>query len=373
MDDAALKFVEIKEMAKSKDEEERRKAAHLLGDLKDKRGVEILIILLQDPCSAVREAASYALKKIGGEEVIKKLISLIYSEEAYIRNTAIEILEEIGEEGVEDIASLLKDKDHDIRKFACDMLGNVKSPRAVSYLISTLDDYHINVACAACEALGNIRDKAATGALIRVITQKKDKWLTCYAIEALGKIKDPRATEVLMDLSSSDDPLILFALVKAFGEIKDGQMIRKLFMWLEAPSLSGAALETLARIAVEDPEKIREALVEKPEKLDIIRSFLKDPTWGAKKSAALLLGAARDREAVPLLVSLLDENDEKTREEAVKALLQIDPELTTLPSETKENTRELLEALIYDNDEKMRKLAREALERFGSSSQDLSD
>ncbi len=370
MNDEALKFTELMKKVKSENEEERREVAFLLGDLKDGRGVEILIELLKDPCSAVREAAADALKKIDGEEVIQKLISLLYSEETYIRNTAIEILEEIGEKAVENIASLLQDKDHDIRKFACDMLGNIKSSRATTYLISALDDSHINVACAACEALGNIQDKAATEALVRIITEKRDKWLISYAVEALGKIKDPRATRILMKLSSSKDPLILFALIKAFGEIKDIQMIRKLFMWLDSPSLSSAALETLARIATEAPEKIQEALRKEPEKLGVLRGFLKDPTWGVKKNAALLLGVARDREAVPLLVCLLDEDDEKTREEAMKALLQINPELTGLPFEAKENAEELLETLIYDNDEKVRKLACKALEKLGYFFQD---
>ena len=373
MDDRDLKFTRLEKMAKSEDEEERREAAHLLGDLKNKGGVRVLITLLQDPCGAVREAAAGALKKIDRKEVIQKLISLLYSEEVYIRNMAIEILEEIGEKAVEDIASLLQDKNHDIRKFACDMLGNIKNSRATAYLILALDDPHINVACAACEALGNIRDKTATGALIRVITEKKDKWLTCYAVEALGKIKDPQATKVLMKLSSSKEPLILFALIKAFGEIKNIQMVRKLFMWLDSPPLSSAALETLARIAMEAPEKIREILRKEPKKLDVIRGFLKEPTWGVKKNAALLLGVARDRKAVPLLVCLLDEHDEKTREQAMKALLQIDPELTGLPFEAKENARELLETLIYDNDEKIRKLACKALEKLGWFSQELSD
>lgn len=357
-------FSELLQKIKGGGEEERRRAAHLLGEMKEKRGIKPLIELLSDTSCAVKEAAADALSKINGREVIQELVFLLRSEEADLRNIAIEVLEEIGERAVESLFSLLDDEDHDIRKFACDILGNIGSPRAVPYLISALNDPHINVACAACEALGNIRDKRATKVLVKILKYKDKKWLVYNAVEALGKIKDPRAIEPLMQLSSSKDPLILFALIKAFGEIGDIRMVDQLLSWLDSVSLSKIAVEALAKIARKDEEKVSFSLKNSPDKIELLRKFLKDPASEVRKDATFLLGIIGDKEATPLLVSLLFEKEEKVREEAMRALLKIDPELTHLSPEVEDIAREILEAFLYDNDKKLREAAGKALERF---------
>jgi len=364
-------FSELLKKIKSESEEERRRAAHLLGEMKEKRGIKPLIELLSDTSCAVREAAADALSKINGREVIQQLIFLLRSEEVDLRNIAIEILEEIGEKAVEPLSSLLGDEDHDIRKFVCDILGNIGSPRAVPCLISALNDPHINVACAACEALGNIKNKKATKVLVKILKDKDREWLVYNAVEALGKIKDPRAIEPLMQLSSSKDPLILFALIKAFGEIGDIRMVDQLLSWLDSATLSKTAVEALTKIARKDEEKVFFSLKNSPERIELLRKFLKDPAAsGVRKDAAFLLGIIGDKEVTPLLVSLLSEEEEKVREEAMRALLKIDPELTYLPREVEDIAREILEVFLYDNDKKLREAAGKALERFSPISEE---
>jgi len=361
-----LEYEKIIKKIRSEDEDERRYAAHFLGETKKRRGVKPLIKLLSDSSEAVREAAAEALSKIDGKEVIQELISLLYIEEVDLRNIAIEILEEIGENAIEPLSLLLKDKSQDIRKFACDIMGNIGSPKAVPCLISVLDDPHINVACAAAEALGNIKDKGATPALVRALKGKK--WLTYNAVEALGKIKDQRAVEPLMKLTFSKDPLILFALIKTFGEIGDVRMVEYLLSCLDSTTLHNAAVRALTEIARREEEKVLSCLKNYPEKLNLFRKFLKDSPPQVKKDVAVLVGVAKDKKALSLLFPLLSR--EETREETMKALLKIDPEFTSLPQEVKDTARETLEVFLYDNDERLRKAAEKALKRFSSAAEE---
>jgi HEAT repeat protein len=332
--------------------------------MKEKRGIKPLIELLSDPSGAVKEAAANALSKINGQKVIQELILLLHSEEADLRNIAIEILQEIGEEVVEPLSLLLGDENHDIRKFACDILGNIGSPRAVPYLISALNDPHINVACAACEALGNIKDKKATEVLVKILKDKDRKWLVYNAVEALGKIGDSRAVEPLMQLSSSRDPLILFALIRTFGEIGDARVVDQILSWLDSATLSRAAVEALAKIAEKEEEKLSFSLKNFPKKVELLHKFLKDPDSKVRKDTAFLLGVIQDKKALPPLFSLLSQDEEEVREKAMRALLKIDPELTSLPREMEDRAREILEVFLYDNDKKLREVAGKALERF---------
>jgi len=363
---SSLEYEKIMKKIRSEDEDERRYAAHLLGETKERRGIKPLIKLLSDSSGAVKEAAAEALRKIDGEEVIQELISLLYIEEVNSRNIAIEILGEIGEEAIEPLSLLLKDKDHDIRKFACDIMGNIGSPKAVPCLISALDDPHINVSCSAAEALGNIKDKRATPALVRALKDKK--WLAYNAVEALGKIKDQRAMKPLMQLTFNKDPLILFALIKTFGEIGDVRMVEYLLSCLDSATLRNAAVEALAKIARREEEKVLCCLRNYPEKLNLLRKFLKESCPQVKKDGAFLIGVAKDKEAVPLLFSLLSR--EEIREEAMRALLKIDPELTSLPEEEGDIAREILEVFLYDNDENLREAAGKALKRFSPVTDD---
>lgn len=357
-------YEEIMEKVSSKDESERRYAAHLLGEMKKRESIKPLMQLLFDISTAVQEAAADALVKIGGEEVVREIIPLLRSEDVALRNLAIEILEEIGEKAIDTLPCFLKDKDHDMRKFICDILGNIGSPKAIPYLIPVLNDPHINVACAACEALGNIKDKKATEALVKILKDKERKYLVYNAVEALGKIKDTRAVEPLMGLSPSKDSLLLFALIRAFGEIGDVRVVDYLLSELNSPALGKVAVEALAKIARKNKEKISSCLKNYPDKVKLLRKFLKDSSSEVRKDATFLLGVVKDKEAMPFLTSLLSDEEEKVKEEAMRALLEVDPELTFLSQEVEDVAREILEVFLYDNDKRLRELAGKALKKF---------
>jgi len=354
-----LKFSELLRKIKSENEDERRWAAQMMGELRKKEGIPHLINLLSDKSTAVQEASADALIKIDGKEVAEKLISLLSSNEASVRNISIEILEGIGEEAVEVLVSLLKDEDHDIRKFACDTLGNIASPKATPYLITILNDSNINVACAAAEALGKIGDRKAVESLTKAL--EGNMWLICSCLEALGKIGDKRAIESLMSIPSNENTLVLLATIKSLGKIGDGRAIDFLLSFSKSEALKRAATEAIAQI-VEKEGKVVDEL--KKANLSFLLELLESKSTSTRKAAAFLSGKVKYKKAIPSLVKFLFDEDEEIREMGMKALILIDPGLGYLPLEKDEEVREILELLLYDNDEEVRNAANKALKRL---------
>ncbi|HHF53175.1 MAG TPA: HEAT repeat domain-containing protein [candidate division WOR-3 bacterium] len=359
MTSSKLKFSELLRKIKSENDEERRWAAQMMGELREKEGIPHLINLLSDKNTAVQEASADALVKIDGKEVAEKLVPLLSSMEASVRNISIEILEGIGKKAVDVLLSLLKDKDHDIRKFACDALGNIADPKATSYLITTLNDPNINVACAAAEALGKIGDKRAVDPLTKVL--EGNMWLICSCVEALGRIGDKRAVESLMSIPSSENALVLLSTIKSLGKIGNGRAVDFLLSFSKSETLRGAVAEAIAQI-VEKEEKV----IDKIKELDLsfLLELLESKSTSTRKAAAFLLGKVKYKKAISSLVNFLSDEDEEIRETGTKALILIDPNLGYLSSEKKEEVKEILESLAYDNDEEVRNAANEALKRL---------
>jgi len=326
MDTPQPGFDEFMKKVKSESEEERRGTAHLLGEMKEKRGVKPLIELLSDRSEAVQEAAADALVKIDGEEVIQGILPLLKSEAAGVRNLVIEILQSLGEKSLDALLSLLKDEDHDVRKFACDILGNIGSHRAVSHLIATLKDPNKNVASSAAEALGNIGDNKAVKPLIKSLKSKM--WLSCPAAEALGKIGDSRAVKPLIHLilnCSEENNLTLFFAVKALGDIGEIEGGEFLVSFLE--SAQGAIvthiIEALEQISLGSGENLL-LKANSGKIIPLLLASLKDEDIEVRRKAIITLGQIKSSQAIEPLINLLLDSEEEIREAAAQALVNVD-------------------------------------------------
>ena len=92
---------EIVEALSSADSETIRDAAFKAGDLGLEEAVPQLCELIKSPSVGVQEAAEYALRKIRGPQVVGALLPLLRSDEAPVRNVAMDILREIGVDSIE--------------------------------------------------------------------------------------------------------------------------------------------------------------------------------------------------------------------------------------------------------------------------------
>ena len=284
--------------------------------------IETLIAALEDEHLAVREAAEQVLISLKGRDVVEALIPCLSESSTTILNYAVEILSQIGDVASDRILQLLESRNHDIRKFGCDILGSLKHTESVYELIELLNDPHVNVAIAAGEALGNLEHAEAVPYLIRAL-RHQDTWMRCIAAEALGKIGDPRAVDPFIAMSPHEDPIVLYSVVKAMGNFRDQRVLPYILSILQtSPMFAPSAAQALEQLAQRQGDSIYEAICHAGVGELFLRLFSSD-NQDVLRSAIIIVGQLQLQEAVHPLGQLLEHNSENIVNEAIEALVRI--------------------------------------------------
>lgn len=122
--------------------------------------------LYVEPDTSVREVLLTSLTCIGDGVAIDALVNCLRSEDAGLRNEAIEAMAKLAEPVARIIEQLLQDRDSDIRLFAINILATLRHPKVEAWLIEVLErDPHINVCAGAIDVLVEVGSSAAIPAL----------------------------------------------------------------------------------------------------------------------------------------------------------------------------------------------------------------
>lgn len=110
--------------------------------------------LAREGNGSVREALFTSLCTLGGTAAVDVLLPLLRSEDAALRNGAIESLAHLPEAAGQRIDALLHDPDADVRIFTVNLLGSLRHARVGPWLNQVLEkDTAINVVAAAVEVI----------------------------------------------------------------------------------------------------------------------------------------------------------------------------------------------------------------------------
>ena len=151
-------------------------------------GIDALCRHLPDETAAsVREAILAVLLRHRSVEVVTALLPLLRSEDAALRNAAIEGLAEMPDEVAPHIDTLLADPDNDVRIFAANLLSLLPHRRAGEWLRVALADPHPNVCAAAIDGLAEIGDAAAAAALAAVPARFPGNALLAFAADIAAR------------------------------------------------------------------------------------------------------------------------------------------------------------------------------------------
>ncbi|MCA9456199.1 MAG: HEAT repeat domain-containing protein [Nitrospiraceae bacterium] len=200
----------------------RMSAAKGLSRIQNSLAIDTLILLLQDKVPAVREEAGRAIQAIGNTS-IPKLLEKLKDQNWKIRLRAVEALTLLKPlEAVGHLMILvLEDSDTAVRQDAVRALGQIGDPRAIPLLLSSLALETPSLKLPSIEALGQLRSTEAIPMLIALVNSlpkeayedrmegctdpqyKKDLPPLEAAIRALGKIRDPQAVPALIQALQS--------------------------------------------------------------------------------------------------------------------------------------------------------------------------
>lgn len=284
--------------------------------------IETLIASLEDEHLAVRETAEQLLISLKDRDIVEQLIPCLSGSSTTTLNYTVEILSQIGDAAIDRILQLLESKNHDIRKFGCDILGQLKYEECVYELIDLLNDPHVNVAIAAGEALGDIKHAEAVPYLMRSL-QHQDTWMRCIAAEALGKIGDPRAIEPFISMSPHEDPIVLYTVIKAMGNFHERRVLPYILSILQSsPMFASSAAQAIENLAQHQGDSIYED-VRHAGVGEYFLKLLSNDNQDVLRSAVIVVGQLQLQQAVHPLGKLLEHNSEDIVNDAVDALIMI--------------------------------------------------
>ncbi len=168
---------------------ERRWASRELAEYKE-ASTYLVEQLMKEEDISVREIIITSLTEIRDEIAVVGLINCLKSEDAHLRNSAIEALKQMPEQVSAYIEKLLKDKDPDIRIFAVNILESLRHPDVDKWLIEVIEkDENVNVCGTALDLLAEIGTEEDLSAIKKLKERFKDEPYIQFAADlALERI-----------------------------------------------------------------------------------------------------------------------------------------------------------------------------------------
>lgn len=141
---------------------------------------------------SVREVILTTLTRLGDATAVAGLVDCLRSEDAALRNEAIEAMKQLPDEVAPIMQVLLADPDPDVRIFAVNILESLCHRDVESWLIEVIDtEPHVNVCGTALDLLSEVGSGAAVAALARLKERFADEPYIQFAADlALGRIKE---------------------------------------------------------------------------------------------------------------------------------------------------------------------------------------
>lgn len=146
----------LKAQLQSASANERRWAARDLADCPD-AAAALVTQLQMETNRSVREVMFTTLTILGNAVAVKGLVACLRSEEAALRNEAIEAMKQLPAQVAPMMQQLLQDEDADVRIFAVNVLESLRHPSVEDWLITVIaQDDHVNVCATAVDLLTEI-------------------------------------------------------------------------------------------------------------------------------------------------------------------------------------------------------------------------
>jgi len=145
--------------------------------------------LHEESDNTVRDAIFTTLARIGGSAVVDGVVPFLRSDDAELRNCAIDVLKNLPDATAGCIESLIGDADPDVRIFAINVLESLRHPKVEAWLIEVLqNDPHENVCATAIDLLGEVGTPAAIPALRAARTRFESEFTRFACDLALQRI-----------------------------------------------------------------------------------------------------------------------------------------------------------------------------------------
>jgi HEAT repeat protein len=310
------------ERLSSTDEAERIYAAEDIGYANQLAGVAPLLARLrEEPSRAVREAIFAALLQIEDDAVIEGALVLLDSEDSFLRNQAVALLQALGAKALPQLARAFQEGDRDRRKFVVDIVARLADTGASDLYTQALQDPDMNVVITAVESFANTRQFGFREQIESLISPDAHPMLLGACIEALAQIGDAGSLDAVRRSFGTGHALPGYlqpAYLKLVGAKGGASDVDEIGMFAGAPSLDAAVLNSLTvlrnrRVAVTLPLSLAQRLEEMASRNQPALAY---------EAVRLLSGLAQHEEVFEYLVGCLGHPEKVVRIGAIQALCE---------------------------------------------------
>ena len=235
--------------------DQRFYASRILGRIKSKKAVSVLISALQDEYWTVRKNAAFSLGEIALKDSIPALVRS------------------------------LKDEDEDLRAEVCVALSKIGYPQVGKYLTSCIDDEFSNVRIAAITAVGDLGCKDALPSIAAHINDD-DMHVRSAAIQTAGKLKGEACVNLL--LAQMNVCELRSVVIASLGEIGAVSSIKHLNAVLSKSENRDERAAAALALSNYDQREVIKSLSE----------ALSDEYYMVRKNAALSLTVINEKRRV---------------------------------------------------------------------------
>lgn len=138
--------------------------------------------------SSVVEAIFTSLIRMGGQEAVEGIVPFLRSEDAALRNHAVEALQQLPDDVGPYMQLLLEDNDSDVRIFAINVLSNLHHPMAHVWLEDVIEnEENINVCGTAVDVLAEVGTEEQIPLLEKLAERFDNNSFIQFAVEMAVK------------------------------------------------------------------------------------------------------------------------------------------------------------------------------------------
>jgi HEAT repeat protein len=300
--DPSLAFNDLLKSARSRHTNTQRTAILALGRTHDRRALDPLLALLNDPNESARYSAAEALGELGFTEAVGPLHDALEGASTHTREKIVEALSRLGSSMPGDDAS-----------------AEVATPRGspeVAHFVEMLGSPNWRERHKAAITLGAIGEVAAAPGLIRALERTDEVGPVFEAVVASLAGFGAEAIPHLRDALGHPTRPVRLGAVQALTAIKDGEALKQ-----------AGVLHALLEMAWSDPEAwVRKAAMplltkhKQPGLLPVLVEATKHKEYPVRWGAAIALGELGDREGVEPLIAAVKDRNRDVRRSAVTAL-----------------------------------------------------
>jgi len=255
------------------------------------------------------------IDSVATETIVTEIINRIDTKEAFIRSNFAKILRKFDRPQVHQaLEKLLDDENKTVRLAALEGLSHMKGDVSIDRLTMLIDDADFAVQNKAVETIVSIQHPETVAHLVPHL-KNESEYTRRAAVEVLNEIASPTSIKDLFRILKDEDWWVRSRAADALGKIGGSKVVKAVLVLLKDKD------EFVRRSAIEiinstEDESTYDALVD----------ALTDSDWWVRERAVDGLANLGNKQAVPMLIKLLQKNeaneDDKNNESMAIILLQ---------------------------------------------------